>query len=87
MSKYDKESVMRNLYKMKDSADANINKLQVGYDMSQDERESVKAKIAEAKAKGTDEVFWAVRGPPWALRLVKTERRRTSPASPTGPPA
>ena len=78
-TKFDKESVMRNLYKLKESTEAEVKDIQVGHDLSRTERDMVKDKIEEAKNKGTETDFWAVRGPPWALRLVRLDRRQNNP--------
>ena len=74
-NKTDRDSVMRNLFKLKHNKDEDVDKIQVGYDMTKEERAKVKEKVAEAIAKGTDEVFYSVRGPPWALHLVQKKRR------------
>ena len=71
----DRDSVMRNLFKLKETTDNDIKKIQVGYDLTKEEQDRVKSKIEEAKALSTDEVFWRVRGPPWALRMIDTKRR------------
>ena len=74
---------MRNLFKLKDCSDDDLKNIQVGYDLSKTEREKVQAKIEEAKSKSNDQDFWTVRGPPWALRLIKTERH----SQPQTPPS
>ena len=68
--KPDKKSLMRNIYKLNDTSDVEIKNLKVDYDLSKPERDAVREKIEEAKIKSTLEVFMAVRGPSWALRLV-----------------
>ena len=70
-----KESVMRNLFKLKASNDPQIKNLQVGQDLSKSDRDAYRDKVEEAKAKSTDEVFWVVWGPPGALRLVKSTHK------------
>ena len=69
-NKYDKESVMRNLYKLKGKTDGELSEIRIGHDLTQEERDMVKAKIEEAKKLTTTTVFYKVRGPPWALRFV-----------------
>jgi hypothetical protein len=71
-----RDRVMRNLYRLRD-ADAPYSGFSVGYDLTITERESMKAKVEEAKAKNANqqEYFWKVRGPPWALRLRRDTRR------------
>ena len=74
-NKNERDSLMRNLFKLKDSSDTELKTIQIGYDMSSDERNQYKIKVEEAKQKTTDQDFYVVRGPPWALRVVKSNRR------------
>ena len=77
-NKNERDSLMRNLFKLKDSSDTELKTIQIGYDMSSDERNQYKIKVEEAKQKTTDQDFYVVRGPPWALRVVKSNRRPSS---------
>ena len=79
-SKSDRDSVHRNLYKMKSCEIQEIKNLQIGYDLSKTEREVVRDKVQEAKDKSTDQVFWVVRGPPWALYLARSTPRQQQEA-------
>jgi hypothetical protein len=75
-TKESRDSIMRNLYKL-NHVDNELKKAQIGYDLSEDEREVVKGKVDEAKtlSEGSAEFFYRVRGPPWALWLKKEKRR------------
>ena len=81
-SKQNRDSVMLNLFKLKDTTGPDLANLQVGYDLSPAERDAVAEKVREAKDRSDDQYFWRVRGPPWALRLVKSKRRQmTTPVT------
>ena len=75
-SKQNRDSVMLNLFKLKDTTGPDLANLQVGYDLSPAERDAVAEKVREAKDRSGDQYFWRVRGPPWALWLVKSKRRQ-----------
>ena len=75
-NKSDKESVLRNLHKLKTCSDLKIKGLSIGHDLSETDRKLYKEKVDEAKRLSTDTDFWVVRGPPGAPRLVKRDRRQ-----------
>ena len=63
----DKESVMKNLGKLKNAPD-NFMKISITDDYTQEERESIREKVAEAKrmtaTQGEGKYIWRVRGTP-----------------------
>ena len=82
-----RDSVMRNLFKLKNTTDDDLSSIQVKYDLLPSEREHWQEMIQEAKRRSTNEVFWLVRGPPWALRLESTKPRpKNTPAQTTAHP-
>jgi hypothetical protein len=72
-----RDHIMRNLYKMSNLQDESIKIAQLGYDLSEEERDVIKKTVDEAKtlSNSSTEFFWRVRGPPWALWLKKEKRR------------
>ena len=74
-SKNDRDSVLRNTFKLGSTTDEELKNINVAYDLSPAERDARKAKIDEAKANSTDTHFWRVKGPPWNLYTVRVERR------------
>ena len=82
-NKTDKESVMRNAYKLSRSDNDKLRKAKIVHDLTKDERKVVEDKIKEAKKKSDDQVFWLVRGPPWNLWLKKQVRQPQDPQSKT----
>jgi hypothetical protein len=70
-----RDRVMRNVFKLRD-APAKIKSLSIAHDLTLTEREELRKKIDEAKEKSnsSDSFYWKVRGPPWALRLIREKR-------------
>ena len=66
-SVHDKERVMKSLGKLKDAPE-NIRQISVTDDYTQEERESIRQKVAEAKqmtnSRGEGKYIWRVRGTP-----------------------
>ena len=75
-SKGDRDSVMRNAFKLGETDKDDLKNIKLGYDLSQTERSEIKAKIDEAKSKSDEQFFYRVRGPPWSLRLQRVTRRQ-----------
>ena len=76
-SKEDRDSIMRNAFKISETEDESVRGIHLGYDMTLDERKAVEEKIAEANEKNANstQFWWKVRGPPWALRLKREKRK------------
>ena len=70
-SKQNRDSVMLNLFKLKDTTGPDLANLQVGYDLSPAERDAVAEKVREAKDRSDDQYFWRVRGPHGPFGLSK----------------
>ena len=84
-----RDSIMRNRFKLNLSKEAEMKNIRIAYDLSPEEWNAVNEKIEEAKTKSAeqDHYFWKVRGPPWALRLVRDRKKTTqSQSNPTQPP-
>ena len=85
-----KDNIMRNLGKLKDAPE-NLRKISVTDDYTQEERESIRQKVAEAKkmteTKGEGKYVWRVRGTPKnglilrRFNLAPTVKEATEPAS------
>ena len=75
-SKGDRDSVMRNAFKLGETDKDDLKNIKLGYDLSQTERSEIKAKIDEAKCKSDEQFFYQVWGPPWSLRLQRVTRRQ-----------
>jgi hypothetical protein len=75
-NKEGRDMIMRNLHRLKDAA-LPYKDFSVGYDLTATEREHFKQKVEEASTKNQEQqaYFWKVRGPPWALRLRRENRR------------
>ena len=89
LNKECRDSMMRNRFKLNLSKEAEMKNIRIAYDLSPEERNAVNEKIEEAKTKSAeqDHYFWRVRGPPWALRLVRDRKKTTqSQSKPTQPP-
>ena len=78
-----RDSVMRNAPRLADASDPEIKNIHLGYDLSQNERDTVKAKIEEAKklSAESDQFFYKVMGPPWKLWLKPEPKRNTTSKS------
>ena len=76
-SKEDRDSTMRNAFKLSNTDEETVKGIHLGYDMTLDERKAVEEKIAEANEKNANRThfWWKVRGPPRALRLKREKRR------------
>lgn len=79
LEKYvDKEEIMRNLFKLKNS-DEKFKKVSVAHDLTGEQMKLVKQKVQEADEKTkqdeSSEWSWKVRGPPWDLRIAKVKRQ------------
>ena len=81
-SKEDRDSIMRNAFKLSDTDEETVKGIHLGYNMMLDERKAVEEKIAEANEKNANSThfWWKVRGPPWALRLKREKRRNQAEA-------
>lgn len=83
LNKSDKDSVLRNSFKLKDS---DLKEMHLGLDMTREERKLVTDKIDEANNLNNTqaEITYRVRGPPWSMWLKPF--RKTTPANNTEPP-
>ena len=70
------ELVFENIAKLKD-ASPELKNLSVRYDLSQEERETVKEMLKTAHDKTENSPNWVykVRGPPWDLKEVRYKKR------------
>lgn len=75
-NKSDKDSMMRNAFKLNDSSDAEIRSIHVGHDLTVEERQTVNETLEKAKElnRSQNQFFYKVRGPPWKLWLKKEKR-------------
>ena len=96
-----RDSVMRNASRLADTTDPELTHIHIGYDLSQNELDIVKAKIEEAKQLSRESeqfFFYKVKGPPWKLaqtgvqekkhniKNAKNNQRNKDPPTDTAPP-
>ena len=76
-NKEERDSVMRNAYKLGQSNNEALKNAQICYDLTQEEQKTYQSTVQEAKDKtaSQDKFFWKVRGPPWALRMTREIKR------------
>lgn len=76
---FDKRKFLSNLWKLKD-APSELTSLRIQHDLNKDERETTSRLLAEAYEKNKNEkptnFLYKVRGPPFALRIVKIFQKK-----------
>ena len=74
------QEIFKNLPKLKD-ASPELKNMSIAYDLSEDERQTVRDMVKVAKEKSSDSPNWEykIRGPPWDLKEVRYRKRTNVP--------
>ena len=74
------QEIFKNLPKLKD-ASPELKNMSIAYDLSEDERQTVRYMVKVAKEKSSDSPYWEykIRGPPWDLKEVRYRKRTNVP--------
>ena len=74
------QEILKNLPKLKD-ASPELKNMSIAYDLSEDERQTVREMVKVAKEKSSDSPNWEykIRGPSWDLKEVRYRKRTNVP--------